>query len=275
MLAIASVVIVVLLSLIITRVATVVLTQTGLSRESARFQARSAFSGVGFTTSEAESLVNHPVRRRVVMTLMLLGSAGLVAVVASLVISFSRAGGEARGARLGVLLLALLAVFLLARSPLLDRALSRLVRRLIARGRFFDVHDYERLLDLAEGWVVVEMHVRAGSWPAGRTVADLALRDEGVALLGVHRGRADAGFLGVPVGEALIEPGDRLVIYGAGDHIAELGERPPGADGDARHADAVQRHRATAGVTARRESRAAGDGHTTREAVSDPAEGGR
>ena len=35
---------------------------TGTSSELARFQARSAFTGVGFTTSEAESVVLHPVR---------------------------------------------------------------------------------------------------------------------------------------------------------------------------------------------------------------------
>jgi Trk-type K+ transport system membrane component len=54
MVALATVVIVMLLFLIVTRVTTVVLTLTGMSRGSARFQARSAFSGVGFTTSEAE-----------------------------------------------------------------------------------------------------------------------------------------------------------------------------------------------------------------------------
>lgn len=51
------------LSLTITRVATLVLAMTGLSWEAARFQARSAFTGTGFTTSEAESIVSHPVRR--------------------------------------------------------------------------------------------------------------------------------------------------------------------------------------------------------------------
>jgi len=52
------------LSLVITRVATVALTMTGLSRQVARFQARSALTGTGFTTSEAETVVNHPVRRQ-------------------------------------------------------------------------------------------------------------------------------------------------------------------------------------------------------------------
>ncbi len=46
-------------SLIVTRIAAVALMSTGLSREAARFKARSAFSGVGFTTSEAETIVYH------------------------------------------------------------------------------------------------------------------------------------------------------------------------------------------------------------------------
>lgn len=44
----------------ITRIATIALTHTGLSRQTARFQARSAFTVVGYTTSESEKLVNHP-----------------------------------------------------------------------------------------------------------------------------------------------------------------------------------------------------------------------
>ena len=78
------------LSVIVTRIATVALLHTGLSREAAQFQARSAFTGVGFTTTEAESVVNHPVRRRVVMLLMLVGNAGIVSVIASLLLTDKR-----------------------------------------------------------------------------------------------------------------------------------------------------------------------------------------
>ena len=53
MAAIATVFVVVIVSLLVTRVATVALTLTGMSREMVRFQARSALTGVGFTTSEA------------------------------------------------------------------------------------------------------------------------------------------------------------------------------------------------------------------------------
>lgn len=60
MIAILSLLAVLIVSLLITRIATVALTLTGLPRELARFQARSAFTGVGFTTSETEKVVNHP-----------------------------------------------------------------------------------------------------------------------------------------------------------------------------------------------------------------------
>src|SRR5215212_9226871 len=91
--AVIAVLITVSVSLLITRIGTTALVHTGLSREVARFQARSAFFGVGFTTSEAESVVNHPVRRRIVLWLVLLGNAGIVTVLASVVLSANAAGG--------------------------------------------------------------------------------------------------------------------------------------------------------------------------------------
>lgn len=54
MAAIMSLLIALTLSLLVTRIAAMALMLTGMSREAARFQARSAFTGVGFTTQEAE-----------------------------------------------------------------------------------------------------------------------------------------------------------------------------------------------------------------------------
>ncbi len=69
--AIVSLLFVIAISMFITRLAAMALILTGMSHESAIFQARSALAGVGFTTKEAESVVNHPVRRRIIMLLML------------------------------------------------------------------------------------------------------------------------------------------------------------------------------------------------------------
>ena len=57
MAALISVLIAVTLSLLITRFAAEALVLTGLSRQAAYFQARSAFTGSGFTTQESEQFV--------------------------------------------------------------------------------------------------------------------------------------------------------------------------------------------------------------------------
>ncbi|MCK4262353.1 hypothetical protein KAX00_04525, partial [bacterium] len=60
---------------LIVRAAAIALMMTGMDEKRARFQALSAFSGTGFTTKEAESIVNHPIRRKIVTWLMILGNA--------------------------------------------------------------------------------------------------------------------------------------------------------------------------------------------------------
>ena len=85
--AIISLFIVLFISILITRLAALALTLTGMSQEAARFQARSALAGVGFTTKEAETVVNHPVRRRIIMWLMLTGSVGIPTVIATTIVS--------------------------------------------------------------------------------------------------------------------------------------------------------------------------------------------
>lgn len=59
-----SLFIIVFLSVIITKIGARALIKTGLARDAAVFQARSAFTGVGYTTREAEKVTSHPDRRR-------------------------------------------------------------------------------------------------------------------------------------------------------------------------------------------------------------------
>ena len=102
MIPIITLLIIITLSLIVTRIASIALTFTGLSRDAARFQSRSAFSGSGFTTSESELVVGHPVRRRIIMLLMLLGNAGIITIIATLLASFVRLDQESMLAEIPV-----------------------------------------------------------------------------------------------------------------------------------------------------------------------------
>jgi K+/H+ antiporter YhaU regulatory subunit KhtT len=235
--AVVTVFVVVAASLLITRVGAVALMLTGMSRESSRFQARSAFFGVGFTTMEAEAVVSHPVRRRIIAWLILLGNAGVVSVLGTLLISF-RANTSDTLVRVVVLVAGLLLISLLAASRPVDRVLTRAIRRLLGRFSDLDVRDYSAVLELEGGYAVSELLVEEQDWVAGRRLAEITLRDEGVVVLGVHR--RGGAYIGAPDGDTIVRPGDVLTVYGREERVCELDRRARGADGDAAHATAVR-----------------------------------
>jgi hypothetical protein len=238
--AVVSLLAIVTLSVVITRVATVMLTATGLSRDVARFQARSAFSGAGFTTNESESVVNHPVRRRIVLQLMLLGAAGVVTSLTSLLLSFTDASSAQTANRVGALVVGLVLLRLLAGSRVVDLALTRATEWALRRYTTLDVRDYDKLLHISDHYAVAEVEVRDGDWLAGRSLGELRLRDEGVLVLGRYRG---SSYVGVPSRDTVLEDGDRLVLYGDEGSIPQVAVRRPGPEGDAEHEEAVRRYR--------------------------------
>ena len=76
-------VITVVISFIAVRIGAIAFQLTGLDWSLAKFQALSCFSGTGFTTKEAELITTIPQRRRIASILMILGNAGLVALIAT------------------------------------------------------------------------------------------------------------------------------------------------------------------------------------------------
>jgi K+/H+ antiporter YhaU regulatory subunit KhtT len=242
MLAILSLLLVVTLSILITRIATVALTQTGLSREAARFQARSAFTGSGFTTDESEKVVGHPVRRRIILILMLLGNAGIVTAVSSLILTFvGRNESGSVGLRVVLLVTGIVALWALASSSWVDRHLSRVIERALRRYSTIDVSDYASLLHLVGDYRLVEFQVRENGWLAGRKLAECGLRDEGVLALGIKR--AKGTYLGAPGGSTSIGAGDTLILYGRDRVLEDLERRRRGASGDRDHEEAVSEQR--------------------------------
>ena len=242
MAALATVFIVVTVSLLISRVATVALALTGMSKEAARFQARSALSGVGFTTSEAEAVVTHPVRRRIAMLLMLIGSAGIVTAVATLMLSFTGTTATQASTRVLVLGAGLLALLFLSRSRVVDRWLSAVIAAGLNRWTDIQSRDYAELLHLSGTYGVLELAVRDGDWLANRTLGELSLRDEGVAVLGIER--QNGQYVGAPGWSTEVHPGDTLIIYGAKEQVCEIDRRPRGEAGQLAHEQAVAERRA-------------------------------
>ncbi len=239
MTAILSLLLVVVLSILITQVAAIALTHTGMAQQAARFQARSAFSGAGFTTTESEQVVNHPVRRRIVLMLMLLGNAGIVTAVSSLILAFARRGQEGwpLEVKIPLLVLGIVALWALASSNLFDRFLSRIVERLLNRYTDLEIRDYAGLLRLGGNYRIAEILVEPDSWLAGRSLAEAQPAAEGILVLGIDR--SSGLWFGTPGGDTELDAGDTLVVYGRTEAIEALQQRRRGQDAAREQEEAI------------------------------------
>jgi len=238
MVAILSLIVVITISFLVTRIATVALMHTGLSQEVARFQARSALTGAGFTTSESERLVNHPVRRRVLMLLMLIGNAGIITAASSLILAFvNQDNNDHLWLKVALLITAITLLWAIATSRWVDRYLSRLINIALKRYTSLEVRDFASLLGLSGDYRIVEILVAKGDWLAGKTLQTSRLSEEGILVLGIQR--KNGNFLGTPNKETCVEPEDMLITYGHLDALKSLDERRYGSQGNVDHAKAV------------------------------------
>jgi hypothetical protein len=212
---------VVILALIL-RVGTAALIVTGVSREVAAFQVRSAFFGVGFTTSEAEMIVNHPFRRKLIQVLMLFGSIGITGLIGSAVVTLARSEGSVL-VPIVVLASGLVLLWALASWRPLDRLVVRFFERLLRRWTTIDSRDYRALMRLSADYSVRQFDVHAGGRLDGQTIADLLPRARNVVLLGIER--ADGTYLGAPDPEEVLHGGDTLTAYGRNEVLEALSAR--------------------------------------------------
>ena len=240
MIALTSFFLVILVTLIVVRVAILALVATGLPYEIARFQARSALSGVGFTTSEAETVMGHPVRRRIVLALMLVGNAGLVTIAASLILTFAGGASTSQAmVRLSIIIGLVVALLAIARNRRLEAWITRQITKGLGRWTDLEVRDMVHLMQLTNEYSVTELRVEPGDWVTDKRLVDLHLPDEGVLVLGVQR--ADGTYIGAPRGSTVVHSYDNLILYGRSAVLSDLDERRDDITGDLSHQDAVSR----------------------------------
>jgi K+/H+ antiporter YhaU regulatory subunit KhtT len=235
---IISLLLIISLSLLATRIGALALVHTGLAKEAAKFQARSAFMGVGFTTNESELVVNNPVRRKILTILMFLGNAGVITTISSVIFSFiSLEQSGFFSVEILVLTSGLLALFLLSQSKWIDRKLSNVINRALSRYTYLDVRDYYSLLHLSDDYRVSEIKVEEKNWLMNKSLHELDLAAEGIIVLGIKRGNGK--YVGAPVGDTMIKEHDILILYGRIKLLEKLEKRKEGNSGDREHQDAV------------------------------------
>ncbi len=193
------------------RIASVALRLTGLPEQNARFQAMSALTGTGFTTTEAEMVVNYPIRRKIISWLMIFGNLGIVTVLSTLTISFVRTDAE-----MGAMLVQLtwmvgltIVFFVVMLNPIVDRLFCGLIGFVLEKCTFLGGRHYRRLLQFGNELSIGEHQFFASeSLSPDQVKAELA----GFSVLAVRRktGATEAFSLGM----SLINPGDSLILFG-------------------------------------------------------------
>jgi NhaP-type Na+/H+ and K+/H+ antiporter len=186
--------------------------------------------------------MNHPVRRRIIMLLMIIRSAGLVTIIISLILSLVGTGNDRTVIlRLLWLLGGVLMIWFLAKSKVIDHYLNRIINWALNRWTDLDTRDYASLLRLSGQYRVMEIKIQEGDWLDGKSLKNCYLNEEGALILGITRD--DNLYVGVPNKDTEIYAGDTLIIYGRSDQLQELDKRRADIKGDQSHDRAVDQQK--------------------------------
>jgi len=207
------------ISYLIVRIGAIALEMTGMERSRARFQALSAFSGTGFTTREAESVVNHPHRRKIVTYLMIMGNVGIVSVIATLVLSLKETGVFRPSLNLVIIVVSIFVLYRIASRREFAQNLTNKIRELLKKKLHFEKVYVEELLQQADGYGIAKIIVAKRSKVAGSNLNNSGFTERDLIVLSIER---DKEVIHVPDAETRILTGDRLICYGKLDNLKGL-----------------------------------------------------
>ena len=206
---------------LIVRAAAIAFMMTGLDRKTALFQALSAFSGTGFTTQEAESIVNHPVRRRIAILLMILGTAGVVTVIVTATSHVVTTRVD-YGLPIDVLIL-VVGLFLIYTVATHKGFMSRwedfIAAKLVKSSSFEEEGATEDLVHLPEDNGLVRAFITEKSPFIGNSLSESGLSENGLLVLGIERCK---NWIPLPKAKETIQEDDRIVVYGPLDVSRDL-----------------------------------------------------
>jgi hypothetical protein len=203
---------VILVSFLIIRAAAIALMMTGMDEKRAKFQALSAFSGTGFTTKEAESVINNPRRRRIITWLMIMGNAGIVTVIVTATSSLVTSKGYQLSLNAMILLAGIFLIYKIVTHRGFVRRWESFIEDKFVQSRMFEEGATEDLLHLIEDYGLVRVIVTENSLLAGSSIAEHKLTEKELLVLGIER---EKNWIPIPKAAETIRDGDKLVVYGA------------------------------------------------------------
>jgi len=216
--AVIPLIIIVVIFFFVVRVATVVLKLTGMEEGTARFQAISAFTGTGFTTAAAETILEDRVRKKTVVVLMVLGKVGIVSVIAGLFLSFGKDDLTAELWKAMILLVFFAILYKITTLKGFSRALNKFIeKRIVARG-IIRQKTLEELFHLPKGYGLAQLTITGRRQEVSSTLAEAGFIKKDILVLSIERKDQLISF---PHAGDVIKKGDKLLCYGLIENIKE------------------------------------------------------
>lgn len=184
--------------LVLLWIGSMLLEATGMERPKARFQALSALSNTGFTTRQAEDIVEHPKRRTIVSWLIFLGCVGITAFI-FIMILYVKAGIIWPSVNHIIIIVASIVVFILLIWTGIIGKLTTGILKLFHK----TPPNVEILYRSGDSGIVRMRIVEAKS-------ADI-FNKPGVIILAIERGE---NTIPLPADNESIQSGDYLLCYG-------------------------------------------------------------
>ena len=215
---------------VMVRIGAIAFELTGMPWEQAKFQALSCFTLTGFTTREALLVTRHPQRKKIAASMMVLGYAGSISLIATFV-NFLRPIFEVRQKYYHITSidvwipdflyqtgkLAILVIFLIliskffARSKLWER-LSMYIRERIRKANIISNVTFEDMAIGETGFGIIRIAVNDSDEFAGKTIAESGFRKTMEAqILTIER---ETDLMANPGANEMILPGDVLYCFG-------------------------------------------------------------
>ncbi len=204
---------------------------TGLNPQQANFQSVSAFTGTGFTTREAELVAAHKDRRKIASVLMILGSAGFVTLIATLVTTINSNEPVAliipslenfvplflvQYVNLGIVLILLFLVYKIFHLSTLSSFLMSKIQEQMVDKKLLQRARFEELLLNARGYGISQIELTRKNPLTGKTLSESKLRSHDILVLSVER---DQEHIINPVATTRLRLHDTLVCFGKLENI--------------------------------------------------------
>jgi hypothetical protein len=203
----------------------IALEATGMERKRARFQALSALTGTGFTTREAEDIVNHPRRRLIATWLIFLGSVGIILFLLILVVLLVGLKPARPMSPVFIILSALppIALMVLFWLGVLDKAGTKIANWMKRSAYFTAELSSKEIVHQAGDYSIARLTVGREAPEVGRKISDTSLAKHKITILAIERGDKTLAF---PGAKETVRAGDHLLCYGETDKISEASQKP-------------------------------------------------